>query len=189
MYTHSTTRSQSNQCLCRCNKHCQCTKAISATTAAAAPAAASEHQYLWPHVQGPLHVHIKLVNAPPCGNAEAAQQLPLVIQHLPPLDVNLNGLALPSGRHARLLQHRCHHKQSMKQQGSANKQQGSKEESETTNKQALPKMTFSNCQLPYSGTRSPSTRSSCKVHQETLYMWQQYRSNQQVGPAAARTSH
>jgi len=93
--------------------------AAAAAVVAAGGGSAAGHHHLWPHVKGPLHVHIQLVHTPPSSNAEAPQQLPLVVQHLPPLDVHLNCLALTRGRHPRLLQHRCHQKQSAKKCGQA----------------------------------------------------------------------
>mmetsp|Transcript_37353 Transcript_37353/g.94220 ORF Transcript_37353/g.94220 Transcript_37353/m.94220 type:complete len:280 (+) Transcript_37353:417-1256(+) len=49
------------------------------------------------HVQRPLHVRVQLLHGPPRADGQHAQQLALVVEHLPPLDVNLNSLALTRG--------------------------------------------------------------------------------------------
>ena len=50
---------------------------------------------------------VKLLNGVPCCLVHNLQQSLLLLQHLPPLDLDLNGLALACGRHSGLLQHGC----------------------------------------------------------------------------------
>ncbi len=50
---------------------------------------------------------VKLFNGVPCRLVHDLQQRLLLLQHLSPLDLDLNGLALACGRHSGLLQHGC----------------------------------------------------------------------------------
>ena len=50
---------------------------------------------------------VKFLNGVPSRLVHDFQQSLLLLQHLSPLDLDLNGLALPSGRHSGLLQHGC----------------------------------------------------------------------------------
>lgn len=50
---------------------------------------------------------VELLDGVPCRLVHDLQQSLLLLQHLAPLDLDLDGLALACGRHSGLLQHGC----------------------------------------------------------------------------------